>query len=92
VSWCGATGMDAGRAPLRQGWRVGAYLHLAPERRKFCEAGAKPGPDVSAEWFPLCRNKGVDRQGETVLSRTANMLVRLDSKRDAARGRYYPNL
>ena len=88
MSWCGATGMDAGRAPLRQGWRVGAYLHHGTGAREPDEVG----PDVSAEWFPLCRNKGVDRQGETVLSRTANMLVRLDSKRDAARGRYYPNL
>ena len=27
VSWWGALGMDAERAPLRQGWRVGASPH-----------------------------------------------------------------
>jgi len=49
VSWCGATGMDAGRAPLRQGWRVGAYPHHGTGAREPDEVG----PDVSADGFVL---------------------------------------
>jgi len=34
---------------------------------------AKQGPDVSAQWFPpFAETKGVDRQGETSINRTAN--------------------
>jgi len=54
VSWCGATGMDAGRAPLRQGWRVGAYPHHGTGAKEPDEVG----PDVSANGFRLfCQNK-----------------------------------
>ncbi len=54
MSWGGATGMDAGRAPLRHEWRVGAYPHHGTGAREPDEVG----PDVSADGFRLfCRNK-----------------------------------
>ena len=70
MSWGGATGMDAERAPLGHGWPVGASPHHGAGVEG---TPAKQGPDVSAEWFPpFAETKGVDRQGETSISRTAN--------------------
>ncbi|EPJ89995.1 hypothetical protein CFII64_02721 [Pseudomonas sp. CFII64] len=41
--------MDAGRAPLRQGWRVGAY----PRHDTGAKEPDEVGPDVSADGFVL---------------------------------------
>ena len=79
MSWWGALDMDAERAPLGHGWPVGASPHHGTGAKKPPRSG---GRTSAQNGFPLCRNKGVDRQGETRISRDQMQLLPRDTMLD----------